>query len=340
MKNPIKISILMLAVAIILPACKEKPAQYMTVDGFAEGTSFHIVYNDPQGRDLRQKIEDFFDAFESSLSIYDPASLVSQVNRNETDSIDDKWFIKCFELARQVSETTGGKFDITLRPLISAYGFGGEGGPRILTDQQRDSMLQLVGYKKVSMRNGVITKADPRIQLDFNAIAKGYSVDLIAEMIESLGIKDYMIEVGGEIFCRGVNAKGNEWRVGIDRPMEGNYFPGNDLQAIVSLSGKGLATSGNYRKFAYNEAGEKVVHTIDPRTGKSVAHNMLSATLIAPTCALADGYATACMVAGLEGSIDFLEKHPEIEGYLIYSDKDDQMRIYTTPNIQARIHEK
>ena len=330
---------LALAVAAgLLISCKSKDVPYMEINGFAEGTSFHIVYKDPEERDLRNEIQGFFAEFENSLSIYEPHSLVSQINRNETDSVDT-WLGRCFELAEQVSEASDGRFDITLRPLISAYGFGGEGDFRELTDSQRDSMLQFVGYRKVRLQDGRIIKDDPRIQLDFNAIAKGYSSDLLAEMMDGMGIKDYMIEVGGEIFCRGANPRGKQWRVAIDRPVEGNYIPGNDIQTELSLTDRGLATSGNYRKFVYNEAGEMVGHTIDPLTGKFAAHNLLSATIIAPTCALADGYATACMVIGLEKSMELLAAHPELEGYLIYSDKDGNMRIYITRNIQGRINQ-
>ncbi|CDN31623.1 Thiamin biosynthesis lipoprotein ApbE [Mucinivorans hirudinis] len=323
--------------ALLACAKKESPSRYVTIDGFAEGTTYHIVYRDSVERDLQPDITDFFERFENSLSIYNPASLISQINEGEDVELDD-WFLECFNISTQINGATHGLFEPTLRPLIAAYGFGGKGAARVVTQEQIDSALALVGLAKVRIEHRRIVRDDERIELDFNAIAKGYSVDLLGELLEEKGIRDYLVEVGGEIVCRGKNANGGDWTVSIDSPKEGNYSPGADTQAIISFTNKGLATSGNYRKFAVDDAGNKVVHTIDPRTGKSAQSNLLSATIIAPTCAIADGYATACMVAGLEGAKQMIESDATLEALFIYAE-GELMKVYATQGMMPMIRQ-
>lgn len=169
-----------------------------------------------------------------------------------------------------------------------------------------DSLLRFVGYRKIAVDGGRLRKEDPRMQLDLNSIAQGATSDYIAAYFDSLGLTDYIVEVGGEIFCRGSNAEGKPWRVGIDRPAEGNVLPGADLETVIGLSGQGLATSGNYRKFYTDDKGRKIVHTINARTGEPVISNLLSVTVVGPTATLADAYGTVCMILGLEKSKEFL----------------------------------
>lgn len=335
MKSLLSLSIL--GVLALGTACSPKTKSYATVDGFAQGSTYHIVYNDPQGRDLRNDIEELLEDFDNSLSVYNPSSLLTRLNGNDTAAVPDKWFTECLEISRGISDDTDGAFDVTLRPLIAAYRIGTDDTPHILSQREIDSIRAFTGYKKVRIENGQLVKDDPRLALDFNAIAQGYSSDLMGAMFDSLGIRDYMVEIGGEILCKGKNPEGKEWRVGIDRPVEGNMVPGEDLQTILTLTDRGLVTSGNYRKFAFDENGNKVTHTIDPHTLKPAVHNLLSATIIAPTSAIADGYATACMVIGLEKSKQLLERHPEMEAYLVFSQPDGSMGVYTTPNIRKRI---
>lgn len=335
MKSLLSLSIL--GVLALGTACTPKTKSYATIDGFAQGSTYHIVYNDPQGRDLRNDIEELLEDFDNSLSVYNPSSLLTRLNGNDTAAAPDKWFTECLEISRGISDDTDGAFDVTLRPLIAAYRIGTDDTPHILSQREIDSIRAFTGYKKVRIENGQLVKDDPRLALDFNAIAQGYSSDLMGAMFDSLGIRDYMVEIGGEILCKGKNPEGKEWRVGIDRPVEGNMVPGEDLQTILTLTDRGLVTSGNYRKFAFDENGNKVTHTIDPHTLKPAVHNLLSATIIAPTSAIADGYATACMVIGLEKSKQLLERHPEMEAYLVFSQPDGSMGVYTTPNIRKRI---
>lgn len=328
--------LLSLATLLLALACTPKPADYTVIDGFAEGTTYHMVYNDPEGRDLQPAIEALIAQFDSSLSIYNPASLISQINSGDTTVAADEWITDCFEQSQAISVASDGMFDITVGPLISAYGFGAERRIEV-SDEILDSIMPFVGYAKVRLEGNKFVKADPRIRMDFNAIAKGYSVDLVARYIESLGITDYLVEIGGEIFCRGVNAKGKEWGVGIDKPVDGNVVPGTNFQTTLKITGVGLATSGNYRKFTLDENGNKIVHTLNPKTGRSVISNLLSATIIAPTCATADGYATACMASGLEASKALITANPALEAYLVYADPQGSLKVWTTPEMERRI---
>lgn len=314
-------------------------SSYATVDGFTQGSTYHIVYNDPQGRDLRTPIEELLEDFDNSMSVYNPSSVLSRLNANDPEAVPDRWITECLALAQQIGDDTRGAFDVTLRPLIAAYRIGTDDTPHLLTQREIDSIRRFTGYRKVRIENGRLLKEDPRLALDFNAIAQGYSADLMGAMFDSLGVADYLVEIGGEILCKGRNPSGDEWRVGIDRPVEGNLVPGEDLQTILKLTNRGLVTSGNYRKFAFDENGNKVTHTIDPHTLRPAVHNLLSATIIAPTSALADGYATACMVLGLEKSKELLARHPELEAYLVFSQPDGSMGVYTTPKMSRRVVE-
>ncbi len=231
---------------------------------------------------------------------------------------------------------TGGAFDVTVGPLVKAWGFGPD-SKRNVSPEIRDSLLQLVGMHRIDIRNGEVLKTDDRIQLDFNAIAQGYSVDVISWYFDGLKIRNYLVEIGGEVRVRGTR-NGEEWKIGIDRPDENNFMPGSDLQAIIRLRDRSLATSGNYRKF-YVEDGVKYSHTIDPRTGLPARNTLLSATIVAGDCATADGIATACMVMGREKCLEFLQKHPEFDAFLVFSDEKGNFRTWTTEKLKKSISE-
>ncbi len=208
---------------------------------------------------------------------------------------------------------TGGVFDITIGPLIRAWGFGPD-EHKTFTEARRDSLLKLVGMDKIAMVNGRIVKTLPGVTIDVNAIAQGYSVDVICRYFDNLGIRNYLVEIGGEVRAKGKKA-GALWRIGIDKPEDNNMTPGQTLQGIIRITDKAVSTSGNYRKF-YVENGIKYSHEIDPKTGYPAKNTLLSATIVADECALADGIATASMVIGKDRTIKFLEIHPEIEAYL------------------------
>lgn len=327
------------AVSIIATSCGQVESKYITIDGFAQGSTYHIVYNDPKGRDMREPIEEMLLEFDSVFSLFNPESMISRINMNDSSIKTHEWFTECFKIAEQINHQTDGALDITVRPLVKAYRIG---KPDVRTPPQSevDSLRALVGMQRISLTtDGKLLKEDPRISIDMNAIAQGYSVDLVGRLLEQQGIKDYIVEIGGEVLCRGKNSKGSKWRVGIDRPIDGNMTPGEDLQAVITLDNSALVTSGNYRKFSFDSLGRKVTHTIDPKTGATSQHNLLSATILAPTSTIADGYATACMVIGLEASKRLVESRPELEAYLIYSDDNGEMHIYQTPGVESQIAE-
>lgn len=334
--------IVLFLIAALSVSCS-KGISYQTIDGYVQGTTYHIVYkpeNDAK-KDLRTEIENLLADFDTILSGYTKESMVCRINRS--DDLSNirlhEWFVECFEVSRLISKKTNGTFDITLKPVIEAYGFGASGrGVDSLGQSELDSLMNMVGYRYIRLTDDKshLERLKPGVQLDFNAIAQGYSVDVVAAMFDDMGIKDYMIEIGGEVFCRGVNENGHLWRVGVDKPIEGNLAPGENLQAVISMTDKGLATSGNYRKYRVLADSTRVTHTIDPATGRSVVSNLLSATIVAPTAALADGYATACMVLGLDKAKRLLDSVPELEGYLVYS-QGQEFKVYMTDNIKQRV---
>ncbi|OFY62707.1 MAG: hypothetical protein A2V46_06230 [Bacteroidetes bacterium RBG_19FT_COMBO_42_7] len=322
---------------LLVFSCRETTS-YDNFAGFAQGTTYSIVFEN-NGRlnpqDLKSGVEKILHDFDMSLSLYADSSVLSKVNRNE-DVYLDHFFVEAFNRSSDITEMTDGAFDITVGPLVKAWGFGPD-AQKNFAEAKRDSLLRLVGMDKVKIENNKVIKADPRINLDFNAIAQGYSVDIISAWFDSKGIKSYLVEIGGEVRVKG-DKQGVLWRIGIDRPVDDNNLPGNDLQVIISLKDRSLATSGNYRKF-YIENGIKFSHTIDPRTGYPAKNQLLSATIIADECATADGIATACMVIGKEKAIEFLGFHPEFDAFLVYSDDIGNYQTWSTENLRRFISE-
>lgn len=317
------------------PYARNKP--YRTLDGFAQGTTYHIVYLDPQGRDLKKSIDSLLHRFDLSLSLYDEHSLLTKINNNTTDRVDSL-FSECFSISKDVYEKTGGIFDVTGNPLFQIWGFGKGERKKHISQHTLDSILNYVGMNKVQIHSGRIIKQDPHITLNFNAVAQGYSSDVVARYLENLGIGHYLVEIGGEIFCKGKNPKHQDWVVGIDKPYENNDTPGESIQEYIQLSGKGLATSGNYRKF-FVENGKKYVHSINPLTGKTAQNSLLSATVVAPTAAIADAVATAYMVLGMEHVDELQKKFPDCEIFLIY-DVDGKFKEYWSEGMKKMIRKK
>jgi FAD:protein FMN transferase len=304
--------------------------------GEAQGSTYSIIFYSYPDLIAAREIDSLLLAFDLSLSTYNPTSIISRINQNEYAE-PDKWFINVFLKSIEVAEKTGGLFDPTVGPLVNAYGFGPKKKATIDT-KLIDSLLKITGYDKVQMIEGKIIKTIPEIFLDFNAIAQGYSVDVVADFLEERGISNYLIEIGGEIRASGRKANDEAWIVGIDKPIEGNFE--RALNAVVELRDKSLATSGNYRKF-YEENGIKYSHTINPLTGLPAKNNLLSATVIANDCMSADAYATAFMVMGYEKSLDFLEQNPELklEVYFIYSGENGSFQTYLSESLSELISE-
>jgi thiamine biosynthesis lipoprotein len=313
-------------VALLAVGCSE--ANYETLSGFAQGTTYRLVVKNPPAA-LAENVDDIFALIDDTFSIFNPASLVSRINRGETD-LATPLFEECFELAREVNTATEGYFDSTVGPLVGAWGFGAGESAR---EPNVDSLMRFVGFDKVRIEGGHIIKDDPRVQLDFSSIAKGLTVDLLARLLEGEGVTDYLVWVGGEARVRGVNASGRGWRLGIDTPVLG--LPSGDYMAVVPLASPlpAIATSGNYRNWFVDEAGRTRVHTIDPKTGSPALGEVLSVSIVAAECAVADAWATGLMASGtVERARRLVESAPRgIEYYIIYS-VADSMASFHSPN--------
>jgi thiamine biosynthesis lipoprotein len=315
MINFIKIKTLCL-ISISLIFCRQQENYYFT-QGRIFKTSAHFKYK--FHRDLGKEIFARLDSFDLSLNPFNPQSIIYKVNHNEEVEIDD-WFITVFNKAQEISELTGGAYDITSAPLINLWGFGyekiGQATPSIV-----DSLKQFVGYRKVRIEGRKVIKDDTRLQLNASSIAKGYACDIIAQLFDSYGITDYMIEIGGEIHVKGKNPSGKLWSIEILKPVEDSTGIKQECQQLVFLENKSLATSGNYRNF-YIKDGKKYAHTINPLTGYPAEENILSSSVIYPDCMTADAFATAFMVLGLEKSCALADKIPEMDYLFIYANDE------------------
>lgn len=288
---------------------------YIKDSGMVFGTTYSITYQ--YHENLKSDIEGVMQQVDNSLSPFNKSSVITAINNN-TSTKADKYLTEVFTLAQTVNKETDGAFDITVAPLVNAWGFGFRSGTRP-TDAQIDSLLTIVGQEKVTLKDGEIIKSDPRIMLDCSAIAKGFGVDKVAEFLAGKGIENFLVEIGGEISARGKNSRGTEWNIGVTKPVDDSLSINQENQAVLQITDKAMATSGNYRNFYY-EGGKKYAHTINPHTGKPAQSDILSATVMAQTCAVADAYATAFMVLGSEKAKEILKKHPELQAYLILSD--------------------
>ena len=275
---------------------------YITNTGKVFGTFYKITYKSES--DLHEAIKQRMSEVDNSLSPFNRKSIITAINENR-DTLTNAMFTEVFNLAQEISEKTAGAFDITVAPLVNAWGFGFRKGT--LPDSTTvDSLRRHIGYSMLSLENGRITKQRPEILLDCSAIAKGYGCDAVASLLDENGITDFMVEIGGEVVTKGKNDKGGDWAIGISKPNDNPTNTENELQEIIIISGKSMATSGNYRNFRYEE-GKKYSHTISPATGYPVEHSLLSATVIANDCATADALATAFMVMGLEKALAFCQ---------------------------------
>ena len=323
MRNFASFTILLLIA--LLASCTPRKS-YVTVDGPMLGTTFHIVAASPLSA-----TEIFAEAMEvdaeakASMSIFDPESLLSCINDNRTDSLDIH-LLRNIAVAAEINALSHGAYDITIAPLTEAYGFAAkqrEKSPRI------DSIMQFIGFERFRVNGSRIVKSDPRLRLDLNSLAKGYTVDMLADRLEQRGCTDYIVEVGGEIRAKGLNRQGVEWRVGIDTPFEGNNSPGKHCQKVVAISNRALATSGNYRRYHTDSEGRKIVHTIDPRTGLGAVSRLLSATVITERCVRADAMATMFMAMGEEQAIALADSlRDEVKVYFIIAAKEGQQEEY------------
>lgn len=322
---------------LLVASCQEQARfQYFEYSGRLH-TPYHIKYEykEPLDDEIRAELDRFYHLFNA----FDSTSVVSHINRNEDLRVADSTFVHLFHTAQMVAELTDGAYDITCAPLVNLWGFGFEDGDSVVTQQHIDSVKQFVGYQKIHLADGRIVKDDPRVMLNCSSIADGTVCDMVADRFDRLGIQNYMVEFGGEIVAKGINPRGEHWRLGINRPVDDSTGLNQQLETIIHLypSGidpakvsnngrRGMATSGNYRNF-YVKDGKKYAHTIDPREGRPVQRDVLSATIIAPTGGLADACATACMVLGTEGAKLLKEKLPMIDYFLICGDSTGYVTV-------------
>lgn len=323
---------ILFTLVVCLVSCTHK--EYFEESGTVFHTLYHIKYQ--SSSILTKKIDAELQAFNLSLNPFNPNSIIAKVNRNESVDVDD-WFTDVFTRAMEISEKSGGAFDITCAPLVNIWGFGFRKMEQA-TPARIDSIRAFVGYQKVRLEGTRIVKTDPRVMLDCAAIAKGYACDVVARLLEREGVHNYMVEIGGEVALNGVNEFGECWRVGINRAENDTTRIKNEVGDIIQLCKKGgIATSGDYRNF-YIKDGKKYAHTIDPRTGYPAEQRILSATIVAEDCMTADGYATAFMVLGVDKALELASRVPEIEYYLIYVNEFGMQQTVYSKGLEKYIH--
>ncbi len=324
--------LLFLLFILIVSCTKEQQSVYEQLEGLAFGTSFHINLDNRKKNVSEADIDSLIHAVNKSLSTYIPNSDISKINKGDTTVIVDAFFQEVFEKSAKIYEETDGAFDPTIGTLVNAWGFGPGAALNRMEQTTVDSLLVFVGFDQIKLLNGKLIKAHPETFLDFNANAKGFAVDVIGRYMEKQGVQNYMVEIGGEIRARGINQKGQPWRIAIEKP---NFDGTRSFQAVVVLRNESIATSGNYRKFKIDSVnGEKYAHTIDTRTGYPSKSNLLSASVIGMMdCGDVDAYATAFMAMGLDKTKDFLDQHGDIKAFLIYSDMEGSIKTFTTDNL-------
>lgn len=324
--------LLFLIVGSIYIIRQQNTMPYQHNTGQIFGTTYHITYQ--SNKDLHRDILQRLQLVDQTFSTFNDESIISKINRNEPVKLN-QMFIEVFDLAKTVSKDTHGAFDITVAPLVNVWGFGFKSGTPP-TKAVIDSLRCLTGYEKVKLIGSKVRKQDPRIMLDCSAIAKGYGSDVVAQYLRSRDIENFMIEIGGEIVVQGNSDKRLPWKIGVTKPTDDSTQVNNELQTVLNVSNTAMATSGNYRRFYYKN-GKKYAHTIDPKTGYPVQHNILSATVLANTCAKADAYATSFMVLGLEKTQQVLQHHPDLMVYLIYADGQGKNKVWYSPSLKKAI---
>ena len=328
----------LLIIGTILIIRQQQNTPYQHCEGFVFGTTYNISYQ--YDENLQAEVEAKLQQVDEALSMFNEKSVITNVNQGDgviPDTEVGQMFMDVYQLAYEIAQDTEGAFDITVAPLVNAWGFGFKNG-EMPTREQVDSIRQFVGYQLIKIEESgkrKVKKSDTRVMLDCSAIAKGYATDLVAKMLSDKGIKNYMVEIGGEVVTKGISAKRLPWKIGVVKPTDDSLHVVNELQTTLNITDKAMATSGNYRNFYY-KGGRKYAHTIDPKTGYPVQHNILSATVLCDQCAKADSYATAFMVMGMEGATKILERHPELMAYLIYDDHG-QNKVWFSPSLADKI---
>ena len=317
--------LLLLLGLVVFAACAKQPKK-MVLQGLAQGSYYAITYFDEEGRNFQKEIDSIFHAVDMSVNLWVDSSVISKVNRNEEVVLDDI-FIDNFNIAQEAALLSDGYFDPTISPIVAAWGFSYKHGDSI-TPQLIDSLKQLVNYRNIRIEDGKVVKNNPAMQLDFNAIAQGYTSDMIAGFLDSRGIKNYLVDTGGEIMARGEKPNGQPWIVGIEKPAD-NWDSEQVVQTRIALRDKGLVTSGSTRKYVERN-GKRYSHCIDPKTGYPVEHQLLSATVLAENSVWADALASICMVMGMEKSLEIINALDGVEAYYIFANENNELETYAT----------
>lgn len=335
--NILKKGVLLILVTFLFSACNEDKPQENFYAGRVQGSTFHITYFGGNKNQIETGIDSLFSAVDESMSTYLESSDISKINHGDTTVVVDEMFVEVFKTSQLIHKQSQGYFDPTVGVLVNYYGFGPEKYTLKIDSSHVDSLMQYVGLDKVHLtENYQINKSTPGIYIDFNAIAQGYTADRVAVFLNQNGMNNYLVEVGGEIVAKGKNLATKEtWRIGIDDPKQ--IQGKRALVNVIKLQNQGMATSGNYRKFRVDSiTGQKYVHTINPLTGFPARNSLLSATVLAENCMLADGYATSFMAMGVEKSKQLLKKLPEVDAYLIFVD-GDSTRSFMTPGFKKNL---
>ncbi|WP_298498701.1 FAD:protein FMN transferase [uncultured Algibacter sp.] len=303
---------LLVLVLILNFSCKQN-TENTKLSGAVFGTSYSIIYD--SNINYEKQIDSLFYIINKSLSTYQTNSDISKLNRNESFEVDNH-FIKVYDTSKEIFGLTEGAFDPTIGNVVNAWKFGAENTIEVVDSLKIDSLMQYVGSDKTYRHNNIIRKLNPNVYLEFNAIAKGYAVDVVGDYLESNGVNNYLVEIGGEIRVKGINShKMSDWKVGVEKP---NFEGGQSILKAISLKDEAMATSGTYRKFKVDENGNRYAHIIDTETGYPSKTNLLSVSVIAKECMIADAYATAFKAMGIEKIKSFLEIHPELKAFLIF----------------------
>lgn len=326
-----KSTVLIIISGIMMFSACETKKTYQYAEGKIYGTFYHITYN--YSKDLQKEIHAEMEQVNASLSMFNPHSVVAKINRGESD-LTDSLFRKMFKMAWEINRETKGAFDITVAPLVNAWGFGFK-KDSFPEAEKIDSILRFVGMDKLSLNGDKIVKSVQGVEIDASSIAKGLGVDLVADYLDSKGVVDYMVEIGGEIRAKGVSSKERAWRIGIDKPIDDASAQKRQLEMVVGLTSGALATSGNYRNYYIHE-GKKYAHTINPLTGYPIQQDILSSSVFADSCMKADAYATAFMVIGLEAAKEVVNNNSSLEACFIY-EKDGKQEIWMSSGFEKLV---
>lgn len=331
---------LVFILTMVMVACQPSVNEKVyLIEGEAQGSTYHIKYIAERDENLKPAIDSILEVIDLSMSTYRPDSAISKINQGDTTVVVDEHFRKVFEASQQIWQESEGLFDPTVGVLVNAWGFGKQkiSEADLPTDKKIDSLRKYVGFDKVALtEKNLIKKRYTEILFDFNAIAQGYTSDVVANYLSARGIKNYIVEIAGEMYLKGKNTVEDKlWTIGVENPLK--PLDDRDLVATIQFTNQGLATSGNYRKVWTDSNGRKYVHSINPLTGRATQSDVLSATVVAPSTMLADGYATMFMVMGLAKSKAFLEKHPDLAVLLVYSDDKHQEATYKTKSFEKLI---